>query len=386
MIITVQLKNKSQNQPFDDIVLQISYFTKSDAGAFTPKTDPYSPSTDGEVSAVFGDDLVLEREVFFVVLLKGTNILTQVSILGKKLNESIPVEIQFDYNPLVLAEPSPELPEPRPLFVFGRLLDKNGKAKMEDIQIIIEATRDGEDTSEAIAAVQTEAGGYFFIEYPEGTFSSASALIGLSIVENPLPIRLEDVVADAEDIHHVFPRRLLLVVETVAEGSATTSSGEVTIEECGCQVLDMHGTKRVLEEYSFYSLVRTTEPEILGFVLEEEDDISLEDVLHLHPVRISEILDSIIQLPAFSNFATASRLSFSGSPLIPVADPAANEVSDLSRALKGIKINRGILNSFLSREKMITKDNIVDLIDLNEALRFRKNITPAPPNRSVAWF
>ena len=48
-------------------------------------------------------------------------------------------------------------------------------------------------------------------------------------------------------------------------------------EECGCGDLDFH-EKKTLEEYSYYTVVRTTEPAIIADSLEEEDEVDLDEV------------------------------------------------------------------------------------------------------------
>ena len=138
---------------------------------------------------------------------------------------------------------------------------------MEDVQIIFEATRVGEDSQQPIATVRTEANGYFFIEYPDGRFLNAAARVGLKVIQNPVPIRLEKT---SEPDVMIFPTNVIVVVEL----EKSDQTGEPS--DAGCKELDVHEPKRVLEEYSFYTLVRTTEPEILGYVLEEKDDISLD--------------------------------------------------------------------------------------------------------------
>ncbi|KTD15666.1 Papain-like cysteine protease AvrRpt2 [Legionella gratiana] len=376
MKIAIQLKSEAPNIPWEALDLQVSYFVKTDTEEFLPKTEKYPALGSGDISVKFGNDLVREKDVFFSLLLDSANVLAQNSISAEELNESTPITMEFDYNPRELSQPPAEIVQPKPLFVYGRLLEKNGNKKMDDVQIIFEASKDENTPLIPIASVRTEANGYFFIEYPEGYYKDAVARVGLNIRENPIPIRLKEKLIDGEQHALVFPNHVIIVVELPEAEELEEQT------ECGCKELDVHENKRVLEEYSFYSLVRTTEPEILGYVLEEDDDISLDEVLTNHPIKIWEILDPIIKLPAFNHLTmrtgfASSEMTIARPGTTPATNPAPN--NELLESLKKIKINRSVLNTFLKSVPALTKDNIVHLIELNEALRFKKKIRPVGP-------
>jgi N-acetyl-anhydromuramyl-L-alanine amidase AmpD len=370
MKATIQLKNRSGSTSLAEMALHVSYFVNTDEAKYVPKTSIHFPLASSTVSQEFEEGLALDRDVFFVLILRSTNILAQASALARTLREEVPVVLEFDHKPVDLGEPEPEGPPPKPLFAYGRLLEKNGEGKMEDVQIIFEAKRAGENSLVPFASVRTEANGYFFIEYPEGEFTEAFARVGLDVVENPVSIRLEQ----GEPETKVFPRKIIVVVELVKDDAPASADNATCDCDGGCEALDVHEPKRVLEEYSFYSLVRTSEPEILGYILEDEAEISLADILNEHPVRWPEIIDSVVALPAFN---TRRMISRTAPTMTGTASLAGDE--ELVKSLKNIKVNRSLLEGFLKSEGAITPANVVKLIDLNEALRFRKKITPAQP-------
>ena len=251
---------------------------------------------------------------------------------ARDLNEHVPVILKFHFEPTGTNRPGPVLNPPKPHFVYGRLLEKNGRMKMEDVQIIFEATLLGNDSQppEPIATVRTEANGYFFIEYPDEHFINAFARVSLNVIENPVPIRLQKT---TEPDVLVFPTRVIVVVEL-----ADTHQTDKSLES-GCKELDVHEPKRILEEYSFYTLVRTTEPEILGFVMEEEDDISLSDVLKGHPTRNPAIFDGVLTLPVFQNIKNKiPRLEFAATGNGETGDGE----DDISAIVKNIRINKKV--------------------------------------------
>jgi hypothetical protein len=69
---------------------------------------------------------------------------------------------------------------------------------MVDVQIIIFVKKEAAGEFESLTAVTTEAQGYFIFDYPQGSFIEAQALVGLELVNNPLPIRLEEKIIDGE--------------------------------------------------------------------------------------------------------------------------------------------------------------------------------------------
>ena len=82
------------------------------------------------------------------------------------------------------------------------------------------------------------------------------------------PIALETIEAEKNFI----PRRLIIVID----GGRTETDGDGE-DDCGCNDLNFH-EKKTLEEYSYYTVVRTTEPAIIANTLEDEDEVDLDDI------------------------------------------------------------------------------------------------------------
>ena len=243
---------------------------------------------------------------------------------------------------------------------------------MEDIQIIISAKKESTGDFEPIVSVKTEAHGYFSIEYPTGDFKEAVALVGLELVENPISIKLDaNIIESIETTTLVFPLRIILIAELKESASAIEDS-----KDCGCQANEF-GEKRILEEFSFYSLVRTSEPVIKGYVIEDEDEIALEDILKNLPYSIYEFIKPLKTLPYISE---KSPIGMIGSPTRTSRVRASNEDDEFLDAIKNIKIKKSVLNSFLKDERAITKDNFPKLFAQNEAVVFQDTINDKPSN------
>ena len=269
--LTVQLENTAVGGSLARVTAQASFFAKGPDGAVRASATG-EPDAAGQVALEL-NALLKDHEVVVVALLDATSTLGQVSVDATTVPNATPVELSFEFAEVTPAVPPEAAPE-RPSFTYGRLLDRRGHADMEGVQIVFYATRVAGGPSEPFTSVTTETNGYFFLEYPEGDFVDVNAEVGLPLAANTLPVRLDDVGTAAAPVK-VFPRRIILVVDLESGDSPSTAPGQDDCG-CGCGELDMHAGKRVLEEYSFHSLVRTTEPEVRGFVLDDLPDITLE--------------------------------------------------------------------------------------------------------------
>lgn len=250
------------------------------------------------------------------------------------------------------------LPE-RPAKTVGRVIDSSGKSSLSGIQVIIYATQDelhNEEDNEKqtkydpILVVLTETDGYFVLDTPQSHYTAAYALIG-QISETQIPVRLEEdtiiirerVLNDnGEEIFQestvarlFLPDKLILVVD---------SKDEEHSEECDCnecKTLDFHKPHRVLEEFSYYSVVRTSEPQIQGFTLEEDGTMTLSDLKAL-------------------------------VPNLNISDSELNQT-----------IRKSVLQKYINSKHGLTSENFRKAIRENQAQNLKESITPQN-NQTIA--
>ena len=320
----------------------------------------------------FGASIIEDKDVNILIKKLDGNIVTQkVLSLKRMVGQEVPIELSLN-DEIVLNPPSEPTELSKPNFVYGRLLDKNGTHKMEDAQVILFVKVLGEELK-PLTAIRTEAKGYFSFDYPEGIFTEAYAQVGLDLKENPLPIKLEEKGNEEIGSRLVFPKRIVLV----AEMAESEGDGENKGEDCGCNSLNFD-EKRVLEEFSYFTLVRTSEPEIKGYILEDEDELTLGEILRSLPYSVFELVEPIKKL---SIVTQKSPVSFAAGPALNAGDLTTNRAvatpeDDFQTALKTIKVRKGVLNNFLKEEKTITRNNIGKLFERNEAANFRKVLIP----------
>lgn len=226
-----------------------------------------------------------------------------------------------------------------PVRLKGRLICGNPGINTEKLQIIIEvATKETPTDADffPVCFADTETDGYFFtsqliFQSPDDfkNLTAARAKVALS-PSVTIPIKLDTVARSRGKL----PERLILFFERDKEkdGDKTDGSGGCG---CGdCSELNFYDRK-VLEEFSYYTVVRTTEPLIETYEISDVEEIELEDL---------------------------------------VKDVAP----DLSGVLTGLTASRGVLSTFLSRNKTITKGNLPVLLDSIKADKLRQRILRAP--------
>jgi len=396
MNATFILQNQG-NKPTVAVTLLISYFSKGkDAIQVDSQTFELTlhPATDKVVMVDFGSAVLSERAVMLRLQHQEGGIITQLQFLpgdidGKEKRVAVVLNNEIDPS----TQPEPPAEATKPAFVYGRLLDKAGNQKLEDVQLIILVQTETDGAFEPLTSVRTEAQGYFVFDYPAGVFIQAAAQVGLSLKQNPIPIKLDEqtrLITDPDGnnsvTERVFPRRVVLV----AELADTPPPDPDTTCDCGCEAGHFE-QKRVLEEFSFYTLVRTSEPAIKGYVVEEETELTLAAILQHLPFTVFELIEPLRAFPFIAR----------ESPLKPTSIRARSRAvattDDFLKTIETIRIRKGVLTNFLKDEKTITKDNIGKLLTLNEISSFQTILTAPPvpprplgrvelgPNNSVDW-
>lgn len=263
---------------------------------------------------------------------KATHHTVKKAELGKKPIKVTPVpEVENAKNLPAAAEPL--LPPAR---IKGRLISGNPKVSAEKRQIVIDAAlKDNPADGDffPVCYAETETNGYFFTSQllfrEPGDFkqlTAARARVALAPTLT-IPIRLDPVTRAKGKL----PDRLILFFETeVMEGG-----GEHTEGACGeCTDLNFH-EKKVLDEFSYYTVVRTTEPLIETYEIDDVDEIDLDDLL--------DDLDEGVR-----------------------------------GALSGLTVDRRLMVGFIARNKTVTKQNLGTLLDNIRADAVRRKVLALP--------
>lgn len=185
----------------------------------------------------------------------------------------------------------------------GRLLSKSSSRKLEKIQIVIQVSVNDnpqENNFFPVCYAVTEQDGYFFTSQIEiipsdlEKIKAARALIGLPQVTSQ-NIRLIEQDINGNKIL-TLPEKIILFIDD------EESDNKKDEDDCGCDCknLDFHDIK-ALEEFSFYSVVRTTEPLIEAYEISDVKKIDLKEIVS--DKELKGILGGYILPPsAINNF------------------------------------------------------------------------------------
>lgn len=193
--------------------------------------------------------------------------------------EDLEKEIEIEVDAKIFFEITPgDLSLGREVRITGRVLDVAGRQKVSNTQVILWGRLKGAEPEDFIPVVvsRTDKQGYFFGDYPRGDYEEAYGVVGIRDGEKTY-IHLEN---------GAFPKKVILAVEIPEEISEeppcraevprapnsvdlVQSSSTYSNDLGGGKCVDFTAPNRTLEEFSFYSVVRTTEPEIKGLTLAE---------------------------------------------------------------------------------------------------------------------
>lgn len=215
--------------------------------------------------------------------------------------------------------------------ITGRLMGGQDHRRLEDIGIVFlaaTATNPKPEDFFPITGTTTQGGGYFrtgLLVFPNPgdavKLTAAKAVIGLDpVIEQPVHLLPATTGAGR------LPERVILYIADTGRGAA----------KAGCAELDFH-QRKPLDEFSYYTVIRTTEPAIQSYTINDAEEISLEEV-----VDTQEFPD-----------------------------------------LKGVAVRADILEAFISLQGGISKANLPLLLERNKLQRLRDKLRPpsAPRGR-----
>jgi len=240
----------------------------------------------------------------------------------------------------------------RPKKTTGRVIDLKGDRKFENIQVIINvATKNnpGDDDFTPLLITDTVKDGYLIFDTPNNYFTKAFASIGIPKKGNveglvfKVPIRLEtDKVTNMTPDGPVlvdklfFPPHVILVVDV----ESLTEEEDCDCNDCGD--LDFHRPKKVVDEFSFYTVVRTTEPNIQGYVLDDDGEMSIQEILN------------VVQL----------------------ADEPGSSAKSLPIGIQNQAIRKNILMKHINDKRGLTITTLTKALNESNALKLRESIKP----------
>lgn len=265
----------------------------------------------------------------------------------------------------------------------GRVLDRTGRRQVANKQVLLWGRRKGAqaDDFRPVLVALTDKQGYFFGDYPAGVFEQAYGVAAVGQQEKvPIPL-----------VNEAFPTRVMLAVDVPDEDEEkdecqckseiprapdtdelTAASSSYSADLGTGRCVDFTLPNRTLEEFNYYTVVRTTDPQIKGLTLEEP--------LHIPPAIIRKFFSS----PSLATLARGAE----GLPGLSAA-----ETKTLSTAVRRIQaINPNILRAAISSpdqftpESLMTAERATLFRDFTSILNILRKKTPGRGAMTAANF
>ncbi|AXF85322.1 hypothetical protein DTO96_101052 [Ephemeroptericola cinctiostellae] len=325
----------------------------------------------------------LKDPVTFQVFSPDGERLLQEKIAAEKLVEGI--ELRVKAKEVVQIEHSNDPNFGRPARLKGRVIDEAGVRQVANRQVVIWVADNQNPVAadfRALLVVKTDGNGYFSGDYPLGTFGAAYGAVSVNDEPEHVGIHLNE--------GGVFPKSVILVVDLTHEqapdkedcachqtsdvprdpdsADLSRADGTYSADPAHGRCVDFTKPDRTLEEFSYSYAVRTTQPEIKGFVLNEPKKIDIGVIKAILGNRQMQTMSS-----EFENEALTARAAlFSPATMavddIPVQKIDAQILKTLARDPDGFSLT-----------KVISAANLTVHADLIHAI---SQVVGRPPGRT----
>lgn len=218
------------------------------------------------------------------------------------------------------AAPAPAPPAPRPpAKIRGRVLSADPGRNVSGLPVVIlVATKPSPGAGDffPVCHAETEDRGYFVtgpVQMPLADYGNLTAAFA-QVAGERIDIRLGTDTASGKPI---LPQRLILFLPAGAVASVAAAAKE----DCSCSEIDFL-KKKVLDEFNYFTVVRTTEPKIETLAIGDAAEVDLADLLGLDDSKRKELAG--LRLPKSTLAAFLDR-----NPLLD--GTAVSKLADLAR-------------------------------------------------------
>ena len=272
----------------------------------------------------------------------------------------LPKTLEIDVPPGKTAEtqPNQDPKAGKPSRIRGRVIDEGGWKVPADLQVVLWAAtvNNPQDADyKALVVTHTDSQGHFTGPYPLGKYSSAHGAVAIAGDPQDITIHLDN---------GEFPDSVILVVDL--------STHQLLEKECDCaetaklepprapdstdlaradgtyssdpgagRCVDFTKPDRTLEEFTFSYAVRTTEPRIKGFTLEEPPKFNLGHLKELVSVVPLQRTMASAEPSGAPSAAARSRTAAEAVRHRAAAAIDSEQVSDL----EGVRVDARLLKT-----------------------------------------
>ncbi|WP_373055695.1 hypothetical protein [Zunongwangia sp. H14] len=186
---------------------------------------------------------------------------------------------------------NPETGNPRSLKKLrGRVIQTSNKYDLNELTVIVQAKKEGDELFRIVSATQTDHSGNFSMDYPYGEYTEAQAMVSL------MPNSPADLGIDPDAGNESLSDDFIYLLLTDGDVVLPEGDDEEHEEECDCKApvkakrlpdqedliqspeytqdiggscLNLSTPNRTLREYSYNAIVRVSDPDVANYVLEK---------------------------------------------------------------------------------------------------------------------
>lgn len=302
----------------------------------------------------------------YVVSAPSGETIAQGSFNADRVKDLLRITVRRVERIPLIPSKTPEQPKTRR--ITGKVIERNGKTLPPNLQVLLFSRKRGEKASKVVGedvpilVTRADASGYFAGEAPNEEYERVAALVAgiaeeipVALVKGRLPdpvflmIQLPDVtvpVPTKGDCHcedATAPPRTPTHVDI--DNAPETYSTDLGTGQC----IRFNTPNRAIEEFDFYSVVRTTEPDIRGVVGGTTSRWSVGP----------RGAQSIAAEPA----AEAARAEAAAKAAEAAAATAASAAAEAERAAKGAEISAKAMAEAAAATKVPSDQVMADTLD-----------------------
>jgi len=337
------------------------------------------------------NDLVTSRKILLRVAAPDGEQLAARELETDAVDRAEPVAIAVEPKQYFPIERNTTQEYLKPERIRGLLIDPSGQNRVGNKQVVLFARVAAEGPAQIVAVARSDGRGYFSADFPLGTFVSAFGKVN----DGPqVPIALN---ADGS-----WPDRIIL------EATGGTSEPTDSDEPCDCQstvprdpddedlvnspgtfaadkgegrCVDLTKPNRVLQEFDYHTIVRSTEPQIRGLTVTEPPKVGLRDIIRIIDPKLTNF--AVQALPqttvnvAGASAGVAETRSTLAAARVAVPSERAKDVRVKARGFGSVDPD-GVATVALE-ESRTELNHLGEAISL-AALRAARSSTPNDPS------
>lgn len=282
----------------------------------------------------------------------------------------------------------------------GRVFDEEGCLSAAGLQVTIWARPQEAETFSIVMVACTDQNGYFTSDAPREEFEEAYGQIS-QVPDHKIPIRLQD---------NMLPHHIILIVplsraRITTEGvdscrcsgsmldpiDLVSSPGAYSSDVGGGRCVEFTVPNRTLEEFSYYKIIRTTDPEIRGLTITEPATLPTAVVTGIvGAIRKGELIKSMITRQSIS----ASPTSISEQPRTVASVVTRSPLTigeDIETGIRileegGLRLKPSLLEELAADPDLFTPSNLMTA-ERHSSLTFLQDLSVAlskkAPGREV---